>query len=1141
MTTKKQLKLLVAVLLLMTGLLPVYPAEPVTIPTASGSYIDWSKANVENATIENAGANVGSTGKNTVVTFTIQNDTQQDYILTFATGSKSEAKMQVTLTHTTTHEVALTKDVTVVNTGGWTLATTDNYLISQLPTGTYELKFRVTEAGSYAGNWGKLALYSTDDYNKAPGTVSIATGSYGGGARLENNDTNVGWVSNGTSATYSFICTQAGVYKMTLPMTRYGDGIITTIVTDNESADEEARGTWTMTNPSNYADTDVPVEGELTTGLKTLTMQFATTSSFLLNYKDFTLKRLGDYFAKIASVAIENQEVTVGDDSDWYCQLPAEYAATTTFSVSASHGSVTASAEGVDVTDHGDGTFTLPTPAPGNTRVVTLTLTPDDGAYSGQQVYTLKLFRIGEISLTDVTVDGVSIDVLTDLNDNLTATYQNTYTTMPVVKAQCVDGNWFEPTGKPVVEGSKATYSFHITMAGKAKDYTLVIDGTHIYNKVEGDKTIQLKYLGEQVSNKVWSDGLYSLSPIGDGWANSGFKMKPSDGPFTLTVPVDVKVKQFIIREFSDNYAAGSFASLTSEGMTAAYIPAKHDFINGSKYDLIVNLDNHQAGVPLQFSFTGGSQTTGWFELTVEQVAVTSAPVLKSQSVTPTTDKNHCVVALSFDREMADATATIGTQTIKVEGGTGVLYFSVWNLDYDKEYTFTAASADVKDMHGNAIAADITIPVVVGSKPVVEQKAFDYVVSTVSEFKAAIAAVNQSNKSADASRKVIFVKNGDYDFGSTEQNMKAYNVSIVGESMEGVILHGLRSDIQNPIFQINNTGGNYFQDITFRNDKDFDKANREGVGAAVSGGKKAVFVHVAMQSQQDTQVTGESGYYLNCKLYGAVDFICGGGDHYYDQCELIMTNGGYITAPSTSSVNKWGYVFQNCTVNGYEGSYSYNAPYYLGRPWQGEPRTYFLNTRMNLLPNNDGWGGMGTLKTHFYEYHSTDKDGNVLDLSVRKNSPTSTNTYNPWLTDEEAARFTVENVLGGTDSWLPTEATVQTAAPTVTASQMQLSWEAVDDARCYVIFKDGDYLTNQTATTFTATEEGDYTVRAANLNGGMGLTSESVKASTTTGITEVQGSEFKVQGSEMYNLNGQRVNASHKGLVIVNGRKVMIK
>ena len=45
-----------------------------------------------------------------------------------------------------------------------------------------------------------------------------------------------------------------------------------------------------------------------------------------------------------------------------------------------------------------------------------------------------------------------------------------------------------------------------------------------------------------------------------------------------------------------------------------------------------------------------------------------------------------------------------------------------------------------------------------------------------------------------------------------------------------------------------------------------------------------------------------------------------------------------------------------------------------------------------------------------------------------------------------------------------------------------------------------------------------------------------------TGINEVKGSEFKVQGDgAYYNLNGQRVAQPTKGLYIVNGKKVVIK
>ena len=410
MTTKHLLRTLFLLCCMLAGAQVMPAATTVSIPTAAGSYMDWSNADITNASVENNGANVGSTRSNTVVSFTVNNTVAQDYVLTFATGNKNNsATIHVQLT--ASDETVIINNWTVSSemTGAWTPTTTHNYFISNLPIGTYTLRFTTSDVVDYAGNWGNLAFYTTESFNTIPGTISIASGGYGGGARLENNNTNVGWISNGTSASYSFICSEAGVYKMTIPMTRYGNGTITTVVTDEETGTEEANGVWTMTNPSNYADTDVPVEGELTTGLKTLTMQFATTSSFLFNYKDFTMTRVGDHYSKIAGVAIAGQTVTAGDDSDWYCQLPAAYDATTTFSVTALYGTVAATAEGISITDNGDGTFTLPTPAPGSTTTVTLTLTPAAGTFSSKTTYTLKFFRIGEISLTDIFVDDISI------------------------------------------------------------------------------------------------------------------------------------------------------------------------------------------------------------------------------------------------------------------------------------------------------------------------------------------------------------------------------------------------------------------------------------------------------------------------------------------------------------------------------------------------------------------------------------------------------------------------------------------------------------------------------------------------------------------------------------------------------------
>ncbi|MBQ2571760.1 MAG: hypothetical protein II579_04780, partial [Treponema sp.] len=131
--------------------------------------------------------------------------------------------------------------------------------------------------------------------------------------------------------------------------------------------------------------------------------------------------------------------------------------------------------------------------------------------------------------------------------------------------------------------------------------------------------------------------------------------------------------------------------------------------------------------------------------------------------------------------------------------------------------------------------------------------------------------------------------------------------------------------------------------------------------------------------QQDTQVTGERSYFDHCRIQGSVDYICGGGDHFYDQCELIMENtGSVISAPATTSTTKWGYVFSHCTIDraeaGIGATMKDKGDYSLSRPWQNYPATYYLFTKMNILPTDNGYAGMSNLPTRFYEYGSVDKD-----------------------------------------------------------------------------------------------------------------------------------------------------------------------
>jgi hypothetical protein len=145
------------------------------------------------------------------------------------------------------------------------------------------------------------------------------------------------------------------------------------------------------------------------------------------------------------------------------------------------------------------------------------------------------------------------------------------------------------------------------------------------------------------------------------------------------------------------------------------------------------------------------------------------------------------------------------------------------------------------------------------------------------------------------------------------------------------------------------------------------------------------------------------------------------------------------------------------------------------------------------------------------------------------------------LTAAQAARYTLENVLGGEDSYDPTTLTAQVPAPEVTAEGENLSWEDNTNASCYVIFRDGVYLTNQVETTFTAAESGVYTVRAANGRGGLGIASNEVTISTSTGIEELRSEQKPATEGVAFDLAGRRVRRTNSGLLIIEGKKRIVK
>ena len=862
----------------------------------------------------------------------------------------------------------------------------------------------------------------------------------------------------------------------------------------------------------------------------------------------------GEFDAKLAQItgiSVGEYTATTGEKQDFELRLPKTYTeANATIKVNVENATLKVTAEeedssdDVDVTANADGTYTVTTPRPNNAHLINFRLTATDGAITNQERYTLRLFHAGELQIRSLSIDGVvaAADLRNALNssETFTASFSdNVYTAMPTVAATFNDGTQAEVTS--TYETGVATF----LLKGTDRTFTLKVEGVYIYEKGEKDEEYSITYSTDGKAAYVpegkwtdgWTDGLYTLRTTSlDGWGGQQFKFNAAD--HVLEVPGGVVVKTFTLEKFGANYGDGEgLTAISSEGATFR-VPTKHNYTRGAKEDLTVVVENHQPGAPIAFTITGGNQPYAQFLLVIEKTNPGTTPRVLSQ--TANVINNHAMVSISFDREMASSDVDFNGKEIHADGGT-TLNYGLTDLDFSKDYTFTIPAGKAVDLFGNKTTEDIVVKFATIAQAPVTKKAYDYVVSNAAEFTAAIKELGSST-AKDLERVTIFLKNGDYDFGeNNEQRINRGFVSLIGESRDGVVLHGTRTGISNPILNIRDREGFYLQDLTVRNDLDYRKANRAGVAVAIYGGNKSIMKNVCMQSQQDTQVTGERSYFDHCRIQGTVDYICGGGDQFYDECELIMEGpGSVISAPATTSTTKWGYVFSHCTIDRAEAGNGANmkdkGDYALSRPWQNNPATYYLFTKMLIQPTDNGYAGMSNLPTRFYEYGSVDKDGNVIDLSVRGNSSTSTNTYVPVITEDESKKFTIMNVLSGTDGWLPTDYTVLTKAPVVTVNGKTLSWEADDQVRCYVIFKDGQYVANTTETSYTVADEGLYTIRTANDMGGLSTEATSVVVGETA-INALRNGAMDFTGAR-YNMNGQRVNDSYKGIVIVNGKKV---
>ena len=223
-----------------------------------------------------------------------------------------------------------------------------------------------------------------------------------------------------------------------------------------------------------------------------------------------------------------------------------------------------------------------------------------------------------------------------------------------------------------------------------------------------------------------------------------------------------------------------------------------------------------------------------------------------------------------------------------------------------------------------------------------------------------------------------------------------------------------------------------FQGISFVNSYGVQAEDGPQALALYAKGDRIALDHCAILSYQDTYRTSESdngrNYVSNSLILGAVDFIYGSGNAWFENCTIKINrkSGGWIVAPKHRDTTRWGYVFNHCTLTA-DGNPA-ETSILLGRPWHHQPQTVFLNTRAEITIPAEGWcPHMNGLPKVFAEYNTTNTNDTPLDLSKRINryyrfdekGDTIWCTAKQILSAQEAARYTIEAVMEGDDHWNP--------------------------------------------------------------------------------------------------------------------------
>lgn len=235
----------------------------------------------------------------------------------------------------------------------------------------------------------------------------------------------------------------------------------------------------------------------------------------------------------------------------------------------------------------------------------------------------------------------------------------------------------------------------------------------------------------------------------------------------------------------------------------------------------------------------------------------------------------------------------------------------------------------------------------------------------------------------------VFIKNGDYEELVYFRNKR--NVTIEGESRDGVYVHYANNEVFNPhpddvttnewlgtfpsrraAFMMDNCSGMILRNFTVAT-----TLVGQAEGLLIMGDRNQVLDVTIKGSGDALQVNG-STYFENCLIEGHGDTVLGRGPSFFKNCTLKSQNA-FVWIRNTASTH--GNVFVGCTFIGVGD----RAVLARTNPQYPHTEMVLIDCKLDNVPA-EGWSGIDKGNcdyVRYWEYGSTNLDGSSVDFSKR--------------------------------------------------------------------------------------------------------------------------------------------------------------